>query len=116
MEDLRGLLGQLYHGSRGEIDVARDDWTALFAAMFVLEEGEAPPPERAQLGDLNVILLAEVNPGRHRLEIAVRPWDTLRDIAVALSNSLHIAEAVAETALNKGMGQLSDGKKFRYYE
>lgn len=109
---MRALLGQMY-GNTGDVDIDRADWTALFAAMFLLEEGESPPPAHAQLSDLRVIILAEISPGQHRVEVAVRPWDMLPDIAAALASALSIQPLVAETALKRGMGEMSSGKRFR---
>lgn len=60
----------MYQGSENGVEIDRADWTALFAAMFLLEDGEPAPPTRGQVGDINLVVLAEVNPGHRRLEVS----------------------------------------------
>lgn len=113
LEALSSLLAQLYRQRIDDAEIDKADWTALFAAMFAAEQSELPSPARAQLGDLNVIILAEINPGHHRIEVAVHPWDMLPDIAAALASTLNISQSMAELALNRGMGEMGAGKRFR---
>lgn len=109
ISDIRNLLSYVYNGNVGGVDVERPDWSALFAAMFILEENEPAPPPKGRLADLDVVMLAEIQPGGYREEFIVRPWDLLPDIANAVSR-------VVDTSLDDSSdhGSCAAGRQIKF--